>query len=59
MVLPKEMRDKADIHAGDKLAVVSWEQGGKVCCLALLKVEDLTGMVKSVLVPLIGEIINK
>ena len=31
MVLPKEIRDKADIHTGNKLALGSWEKDGKVC----------------------------
>lgn len=56
MVLPKEVRDKASINAGDKLALITWEKERKICCIALLKVEDLTGMVKNVLGPLIGEI---
>jgi AbrB family looped-hinge helix DNA binding protein len=29
MVLPKETRDKAGIHPGDKLALISWERVGK------------------------------
>jgi len=49
MVLPKELRNKAKIHAGDKLAVTSWEKDGKICCIALIKVEDLTEMVKDML----------
>ena len=57
-VLPKEIRDRADIKAGDKLAVVTWEKEGKVCCLSLMKVEDLTGMVKGVLGPLMGEMLR-
>jgi AbrB family looped-hinge helix DNA binding protein len=59
MVLPKELRDKADIHAGDKLAVVSMEQGGKTCCLSLIKAESLTGMVKGMLGPLMEEVFKK
>ena len=42
MVLPKDLRDKAGIHAGDKLAVVSMDKDGKTCCLSLIKVESLT-----------------
>ena len=30
MVLPKEVREKAGINAGDKLAVVSWVKDGAV-----------------------------
>ncbi len=59
MVLPKEARDKANIRAGDKLAVISWEKGGQVCCLSLIKAESLTDMVKGMLGPLMAEIFQK
>ncbi len=59
MVLPKEIREKADIQAGDKLAIISWEKDGKTCCLSLIKVETLTGMVKDLLGPLMGEMLTK
>ncbi len=49
MVLPKELREKANIRAGDKLAVTSWEKDGKVCCISLIKAEELTEMVKGML----------
>jgi len=57
MVLPKEIRDKAKIRAGDKLAVISWEKDGEVCCISLIKVEDLAEMVKGLLGPMMKEII--
>jgi antitoxin PrlF len=57
MVLPKEIRERANIHAGDKLAVVSWEKDGKICCLTLIKAEELAGIVKGMLGPLIKEIL--
>ncbi len=57
MVLPKEIRDKAKIRAGDKLAVVSWEKDGKVCCISLIKAEELTEMVKGMLGPVMKEIL--
>lgn len=57
MVLPKEIRETAGIKPGDKLAVVGWEQGGKVCCISLIKVEDLTEMVKDMLGPVMKEIL--
>lgn len=59
MVLPKEIREKARISAGDKLAVVSWERGGEVCCISLIKVEDLTEMVKSTLAPVMQEVLKE
>jgi antitoxin PrlF len=55
MVLPKEMRDRADIHAGDKLALVSWEKEGKVCCFVLIKAGDFADMVKGFLGPMMNE----
>jgi antitoxin PrlF len=58
MVLPKEVRDKAGIGAGDKLALITWEKEGKICCMAMIKVEDLSSVVKNVLAPLMKEVIN-
>jgi len=55
MVLPKDVREKAGIRTGDKLALISWSRGGDVCCLALMKVENLNGMVKEVLGPLMQD----
>lgn len=55
MVLPKDVREKAGIRTGDKLALISWEKNGSICCLALMKAENLSGMVKDVLGPLMGE----
>ncbi len=56
VVLPKELRQKAGIKAGDKLAVASWSCGDKVCCLFVLKAEELAGMVKNILGPVMSEI---
>ena len=59
MVLPKEIRAKVGIRAGDKLAVVSMEKDGKICCLSLIKVEELEAMVKSILGPVMDEVFKK
>jgi AbrB family looped-hinge helix DNA binding protein len=59
MVLPKEIREKAHIHTGDKLAVVLWEKEGFVCCITLMKVEELAGMVKNILGPLLKDMTEK
>jgi AbrB family looped-hinge helix DNA binding protein len=56
MVLPKEVRQKARIATGDKLALISWERNGEVCCLALIKVGNLSGMVKGILNPLVQDL---
>jgi len=56
MVLPKEIRERAKIRSGDKLAVLSLEKDGKICCLSLIKVEELEAMVKSRLGPVMNEV---
>jgi antitoxin PrlF len=55
MVLPKELREKARIRAGDKLAVVSWDKAGEICCLYLIKTEHLAEQVKGFLGPMMKE----
>jgi antitoxin PrlF len=56
MVLPKELREKAGIKPGDKLAVVSWDKEGKSCCFILMKTDQIADMVKDALGPLSKEI---
>jgi AbrB family looped-hinge helix DNA binding protein len=56
MVLPKELRDKAGIRPGDKLAVVSFFRDGEICCISLIKADNFAGMVKTMLGPMINEI---
>jgi AbrB family looped-hinge helix DNA binding protein len=50
MVLPKETRARAGINAGDKLALVSWSKNGRVCCLSLVRAEEMAET--------IGEMLN-
>lgn len=57
MVLPKDLRKKAGIKAGDKLALTSWEKDGEVCCISLMKVSDLKEFVKEQLGPVMKEIL--
>ncbi|MGB9597354.1 MAG: HgcAB-associated protein HgcC [Candidatus Poribacteria bacterium] len=58
MVLPKELREKANIHSGDKLAVVTWEKNNEICCITLIKVDSLANMVKDFLGPVIKDILK-
>jgi len=51
MVLPKELRDEVGLKAGDKLAVVAMAEKGKVCCLTLMKADELSTIVKIKLGP--------
>ena len=55
MVLPKELREKAKIKAGDKFALVSWDKNGEVCCLYLIKTDFLAETVKDFLGPMLKE----
>jgi len=56
MVLPKEVRERANIRPGDKLALVSWERNGKICCINLVKAEELSDMVRGILGPMMREV---
>lgn len=56
MVLPKEIREKAHIKPGDKMAIVVWQKSGKVCCITLIKADEFAGMVKDLLSPMMEEV---
>lgn len=56
MVLPKDIRERAGIGPGEKLALVSWEHDGAVCCISLVKAGALTGMVQNLLGPMMEEL---
>jgi antitoxin PrlF len=58
MVLPKDIREKAGIKAGDKLAVITREQDGKVCCIYLFKTEALVETIRTKLGPLMGDLVG-
>lgn len=53
MVLPKELREKAKIRAGDKLALISWLKDGEVCCFTLIKADALADRVREFLGPVL------
>jgi AbrB family looped-hinge helix DNA binding protein len=59
IVLPKDVRDKANIEAGDKLAVIAFESEGKVCCISLVKSDAFADSVKDMLGPMMSEIIKR
>ena len=59
MVLPKEIRKRANISAGDKLAMVTWEKAGKIRCVSLIPTEDFSSMVKERLGPMMNEMFKK
>lgn len=52
-VLPKDLREKADIKPNDKIALVACEKDGEVCCIMFVKADRLVGAVTKTLGPLI------
>jgi len=58
IVLPKDIRKRAGIGAGDKLAVISWESDGRVCCLSLIKADEFGASIKGLLGPMVEEILR-
>ena len=56
MVLPKDIRERAGIKAGDKLAVVTMSTGDTVACIALLKAGEMEEMVKNMIGPMMNTI---
>ena len=59
MVLPKELRERAHIKAGDKLALVSWDKDGEICCLTLIKADNLAEQVRGFLGPVLAGVVSR
>jgi antitoxin PrlF len=58
MVLPKELRDKIGLGANEKLAVISWKREERVCCLTLLKADELADAVRVTYGPLLNDMVR-
>lgn len=56
MVLPKDLRQRVGLAPGDKLAVISFEQDGEVCCLSLVKAGAFEGMIRQLLGPMMDQL---
>jgi antitoxin PrlF len=59
MVLPKGLRARAGIKAGDQLAAVTWEKDGTVCCITLMRLGELDELVKDKLGPMMKAVLDK
>jgi antitoxin PrlF len=57
MVLPKDLRMRAGIGPGDKLAAVGLEREGRICCIVLIPAEQLAGPIRDVVGPLVKEVL--
>lgn len=55
MILPKPIRERAGIKPGDKLALITWESDGNICCLSLVKADDMAELAKNMLGPLMAQ----
>jgi antitoxin PrlF len=53
IVLPKDLREKANFKPNDKIAVVACEKDGEVCCIMMVKADRLVGAVTKALGPLL------
>lgn len=58
IVLPKDVREKARIEAGDKLAVIVFESDGEVCCISLVKSDAFAETLKDMLGPMMSDILQ-
>ena len=58
IVLPKEVREKAAIKAGDKFMVISKESDGKVCCIFLVKADYFNETIRGTLGPMVKDIVE-
>jgi antitoxin PrlF len=55
LVLPKDLRTRAGIAAGDRFALVSYRgEDGAICCITLVKTDAVAGAVRSVIAPALG-----
>jgi AbrB family looped-hinge helix DNA binding protein len=57
MVIPKAIRDRMGLKAGDKLAISIMESDGRPCCLTLIRTEELADRVRDILGPAMNDIL--
>jgi AbrB family looped-hinge helix DNA binding protein len=56
IVLPKDVREKAKLKPNDKLAVIGCERNGEICCIMMVRADDLGNTVKTMLGSMLKEI---
>jgi antitoxin PrlF len=55
IVLPKDLREKANIKPNDKLALIGMEKEETLCCIVMMKADKLGDTVKHMLGPIFDE----
>ena len=56
IVLPKELREKANLKPNDKLALIALEKDSKVCFIVMFKADALENPLKCMLEPVFKEV---
>jgi antitoxin PrlF len=59
IVLPKDLREKANFNANDKIAVVACEKDGEVCCIMMVKADRFRSALSETLGPLLKGVIEE
>ncbi len=55
IVLPKDLRERANIKPNDKLAIIGVQRDDAVCCIVMMKTDALGDTVKCMLGPILNE----
>lgn len=59
ILLPKELREKAGLKAGDRLVAISGcDEKGEICCFILVKAKMLDEEIRNVISPLLKEMVS-
>lgn len=59
ILLPKELREKAKLKAGDRLvAIAGCDEEGEICCFILVKAEILDNEVSRIISPMLREVVS-
>ncbi len=56
IVLPKDLRERANIKPNEKLALVACEKNSEVCCIMMVKADSLVDAVTKALGPLLKSV---
>jgi antitoxin PrlF len=59
VVLPKDLREKANLKPNDKIAVVACEKNGEVCCIMMVKAESFRSALSETLGPMLKDVIEE
>ncbi|WP_290902315.1 HgcAB-associated protein HgcC [Ferroglobus sp.] len=59
ILLPKELREKANIKAGERLvAITGCDEKGEICCLILVKADIIDEQLKAILSPMLRGVLQ-